>query len=210
MKKFFTLLFASLCTINVFAGSENEVTGKVEVSIGGMFTYSASGVTYTINEYANTQGDELMDVTVPSFTLENTQMGNLTLGSYVVTGLVYDAEKGGFYRDYKDDNLSVHFTAVNNGVATMDNDYVFNPSKNNNILVILNEEYEVVKIVNNFQMGTMPLSITSTFTPAETAAVKVINANSESDAKAYNLLGQPVGDDYKGIVIVGGKKIIRK
>ena len=28
-------------------------------------------------------------------------MGDLTLGSYVVKGLTYDATRGGFYRDYK-------------------------------------------------------------------------------------------------------------
>lgn len=31
-----------------------------------------------------------------------------------------------------------------------------------------------------------------------------------SDGKSYNLVGQRVGSDYKGIVIVGGKKVVRR
>ncbi len=210
MKKFFTLLFASLYAANAFAGGESTTTGKVELSIGGMYSYSASGVTYSYREYLS-DGVEKMNVTVPSFTLENTAMGDLTLGSYTVSGLVYDAEKGGYYRDYKDDNLSVHFTDVSNGVVMMDNDYAFNSQKDNNILVVFGDNGEVSKIVNNFQMGAMPFAITSTFTPGSEAAVKVINAGSvELDGKAYNLLGQQVDDSYKGIVIIGGKKVLRK
>ncbi len=210
MKKFFTLLFASLYAANAFAGGESTTTGKVELSIGGMYSYSASGVTYSYREYVS-DGVEKMNVTVPSFTLENTAMGDLTLGSYTVSGLVYDAEKGGYYRDYKDDNLSVHFTDVSNGVVMMDNDYAFNSQKDNNILVVFGDNGEVSKIVNNFQMGAMPFAITSTFTPGSEAAVKVINAGSvELDGKAYNLLGQQVDDSYKGIVIIGGKKVLRK
>ena len=30
------------------------------------------------------------------------------------------------------------------------------------------------------------------------------------NAVAYNLKGQRVGDDYRGIVIVGGKKVVRR
>ena len=210
MKKFFTLLLASLGAANAFAGGESTTTGKVELSIGGRYSYSASGVTYSYREYLS-DGVEKMDVTVPSFTLENTVMGDLTLGSYIVSGLVYDAEKGGYYRDYKDDNLSVHFTAASNGVASMDNDYTFNSQKDNNILVVFGDNGEVSKIVNNFQMGAMPFPITSTFTPGSSSAVKVINAGSvELDGKAYNLLGQQVDDSYKGIVIIGGKKVLRK
>ena len=34
-------------------------------------------------------------------------------------------------------------------------------------------------------------------------------APSAADAPAYNLAGQPVGPDYKGIVIKNGKKVVR-
>lgn len=78
-------------------------------------------------------------------------MGNLTLGTYTVKGLTYDEEKGGFYRDYKNDGLSFHFTAEQNGNKTMDGDYEFNAQKDNNILVKYNGS-KITDIVNTFQM----------------------------------------------------------
>lgn len=35
-------------------------------------------------------------------------------------------------------------------------------------------------------------------------------ASDEPDAPAYNLMGMPVGDDYRGIIIKNGKKFVRK
>ncbi|GEM_PF-296633 len=45
-----------------------------------------------------------------------------------------------------------------------------------------------------------------------TTGINTVNAGIENkaDGKVYNLSGQQVGDDYKGIVIVNGKKVIRK
>ena len=39
---------------------------------------------------------------------------------------------------------------------------------------------------------------------------KVANANFDANAQVYNLAGQKVGANYKGIVIVNGKKVVRK
>ncbi len=39
---------------------------------------------------------------------------------------------------------------------------------------------------------------------------KVANANFDANAQVYNLAGQKVGANYKGIVIVNGKKVLRK
>lgn len=40
--------------------------------------------------------------------------------------------------------------------------------------------------------------------------VKDIVRDNNSDAPAYNLMGVKVGEDYKGIVIKNGKKVIMK
>lgn len=85
-------------------------------------------------------------------------MGDLTLGSYVVKGLIYDETRGGFYRDYKGDGLSFHFTAMQGGTKTMDGEYAFNSERDNNILVKYNGS-NVESIVNTFQMGAMPFGI---------------------------------------------------
>lgn len=45
----------------------------------------------------------------------------------------------------------------------------------------------------------------------ETTGISHISPNAvRSDGKTYNILGQEVGNDYKGIVIVDGKKVVRK
>ena len=38
----------------------------------------------------------------------------------------------------------------------------------------------------------------------------VTSTGVKKDGRVFNLAGQQVGDDYKGIVIVNGKKIVRK
>ena len=52
------------------------------------------------------------------------------------------------------------------------------------------------------------LKITS---PTPTAIHTVTNnATNATDGRMYNLMGAPVGDDYRGIVIINGKKVVRK
>jgi len=44
----------------------------------------------------------------------------------------------------------------------------------------------------------------------EQSGIQEIMATMPADAKAYNVLGQPVEEGYKGIVLIGGKKFIVK
>ena len=184
------------------------VTDAISVCIGSAYTYTNSSVTYNVRKYKD--GDvEKVDVTVPAYTLDNTLIGNLSLGAYTVKGLVYDSEQGGFYRDYKDDGLTFHFSAEKDGNTTINGDYVFNSKKDNNILVKY-DGTKVTSIINKFQMGAMPFDIVSTFNVNTTAINTVKTDNKPMDGKAYNIAGQRVSDDYKGIVIINGKKYLRK
>lgn len=184
------------------------VSNPITVTVGGQFTYNNDNVTYELRRYKVGETDKL-DVAVPSYTLANTIMGDLTLGSYTVKGLVYDEAQGGYYRDYKNDGLKFHFTAVQNGKTTMDKDYDFASEKDNNILVKY-DGTKVTSIINKFQMGAMPFDIVSTFNVNTTAINTVKTDNKPMDGKAYNIAGQRVSDDYKGIVIINGKKYLRK
>lgn len=183
------------------------VSNAIAVTVGGAYTYNNDRVTYNVRRYVD--GDvEKLDVEVPSYSLQNTIMGNLTLGAYTVKGLVYDEEQGGFYRDYKNDGLSFHFKAEKDGTTTMDKDYEFNPEKDNNILVKY-EGTKITSIVNAFQMGAMPFGIVSVLDATATAINSVV-ATKPADNIVYNLSGQRVDSSYKGIVIVNGKKYLRK
>lgn len=188
------------------------VSNPITVTVGGQFTYNNDNVTYELRRYKDGETDKL-DVTVPSYTLANTIMGNLTLGSYTVKGLVYDEAQGGYYRDYKNDGLKFHFTAVQGGKTTMDKDYDFATDKDNNILVKY-EGNDVSSIVNTFQVGTMPFGIVSVFSGATTSINDITTTPSHdfntTSSVQYNLAGQRVDNNYKGIVIVNGKKYLRK
>lgn len=188
------------------------VSNPITVTVGGQFTYNNDNVTYELRRYKDGKTDKL-DVTVPSYTLANTIMGNLTLGSYTVKGLVYDEAQGGYYRDYKNDGLKFHFTAVQGGKTTMDKDYDFATDKDNNILVKY-EGNNVSSIVNTFQVGTMPFGIVSVFSGATTSIDDITTTPSHdfntTSSVQYNLAGQRVDNNYKGIVIVNGKKYLRK
>lgn len=188
------------------------VSNPITVTVGGQFTYNNDNVTYELRRYKDGETDKL-DVTVPSYTLANTIMGDLTLGSYTVKGLVYDEAQGGYYRDYKNDGLKFHFTAVQGGKTTMDKDYDFATDKDNNILVKY-EGNNVSSIVNTFQVGTMPFGIVSVFSGATTSIDDITTTPSHdlntTPSQQYNLAGQRVDNNYKGIVIVNGKKYLRK
>lgn len=188
------------------------VSNPITVTVGGQFTYNNDNVTYELRRYKDGETDKI-DVTVPSYTLANTIMGNLTLGSYTVKGLVYDEAQGGYYRDYKNDGLKFHFTAVQGGKTTMDKDYEFAAEKPNNILVKY-EGNDVSSIVNTFQVGTMPFGIVSVFSGATTSINNITTTPSHdfntTPSQQYNLAGQRVDNNYKGIVIVNGKKYLRK
>ena len=185
-----------------------KVTDAISVCIGSAYTYTNSSVTYNVRKYKD-GNVEKVDVTVPAYTLDNTLIGNLSLGAYTVKGLVYDSEQGGFYRDYKDDGLTFHFSAEKDGNTTINGDYIFNSKKDNNILVKY-DGTKVTSIINKFQMGAMPFDIVSTFNVNTTAINTVKTDNKPMDGKAYNIAGQRVSDDYKGIVIINGKKYLRK
>lgn len=179
------------------------------VSVGGTFNYQNESVTYNVRKYKD--GDvEKLDVEIPTYTLDGTVMGNLTLGTYTVKGLTYNEAKGGYYHDYANDGLTFHFTAVNKGTTTMDNDYAFNAEKQNDILVTYDGN-TVSDIKNTFQMGAMPFSIVSTFKSPTTGISSVTTSETvKTDGKMYNMSGQQVNEGYKGVVIMNGKKYFNK
>ena len=181
-----------------------DYAGENSVMVGGQFGPYKADVTYKLRTYIE-EGVTMMDVEIPSYSLAGTVMGDLTLGTYTVKGLTYDEEKGGYYKDYSADNLSVHFKAVNNGMTTMDADYALQTVGKENILVeIVNGK---AKITNNFQPGSMPFPITAVMDQNAATAVENVRLGAASENNAiYNLGGQRVVNASRGIVIRNGKK----
>lgn len=61
-----------------------------------------------------------------------------------------------------------------------------------------------------FEMPAAPVYVNATFKEATVTGVQDLNAAQPRSGQRYNLMGQPVGDDYKGIVIQDGKKFVVK
>ena len=59
-------------------------------------------------------------------------------------------------------------------------------------------------------MPAAPVAVSVTFNKSTSTGVDNLNIDNSKTARRYNLMGQPVGDDYKGIVIENGKKILVK
>lgn len=131
-----------------------EFSGVNTVVVGGMFTYKAD-ITYDIRKAEN----GTLTVNIPEYSLAGTVMGDLTLGAYSIEGLEFDEETDSFSRDYSNDGLSMHFTAVQNGTTNMDKDYSFNPGSQ----ITVEKAETGIKVTNRFKMGAMPFEIVATF-----------------------------------------------
>ena len=186
-------------TYNIEAYYIKTYTDKLDVMIDKKYT--VENVSYNVRTYPDGETTKL-DVEVPTFNLPDATIGALTSGGYTVKGLAFDESQGGYYRDYSGDGLTLHFHT-----ATIDNDYPLSNPDDNNMLVTFNDKK--IKIVNHYKPGAMPFLIATTF-PGEGGETGIATVKDlERELPVYNLSGQRVTNQTKGIVIIGGKKIIR-
>lgn len=178
-----------------------DTSGKLDVNVAGV-TYSAPSVTFWTRTY--TDGDATkVDVQVPSYTLEGTLMGNISVGGYTVKGLTWDETLEAYNKDYSNDGLSLYFS---NG-SSLTGDYPLN-NAGQKITVKFNGT-SVSSLVNTFQPGKMPFVIISTF-PGTTSGISSVSKKADTlTGEAYNMAGQQVSANAKGIVIINGKKILK-
>lgn len=130
--------------------------GTNNVNVGGTYDYSAENVRQSVT--ANADGS--VSLTVPPYNLTATMMGDLTLGSYSIENIPWNEEKGGFYKEYADGTLTIHFKAVKEGTTTLDSDYLFN-NKATTTYILIKRTDAGVTIENNFSLGNMPFPITA-------------------------------------------------
>lgn len=175
--------------------AQTEYIGPISVTVGGSYgPYTNEEVSHTINHEA----DGTLTLIIHQYDLVGTFIGDLTLGQYTVSQLTFDAERDGYYRDYTNDGATMHFTAVSNGVATMDNDYGFD-QRGGNVLVTLADD-GTATVVNTFQPGVMPFSIVSTFVgQSSTETLPEQFVEPRETTIYFDLWGRPVSASYSGI-----------
>ena len=132
-------------------------TGTNNVSVGGMYNYSAEDVEQTVT----VNPDGTVNLTISEFSLSGTVMGDLTLGSYIIRDIPFNQQKGGFYKEYADGTLTLHFKAVKDGEKTHDSYYVFNNNATTTYILIKPTESGIT-VNNEFSMGSMPFPISAT------------------------------------------------
>ena len=132
-----------LASVGLMAQSATY-TGSEKVVVGGTYTYTCDDAKYQL-----TFVDETLNVTIEEKSVAGTVMGDLTLGTMVIDNLTFDAEKGGYYRDYSGSDVSMTLVAVSNGETVINGKYYF--EKLGNILVAANETG--YHIVHNMQPG---------------------------------------------------------
>jgi len=204
MKKLlFALLALLACPVALVA--QTLYTGSVSTMVGSAYgPYTNDAVNYLITNNA----DATLTVTICEYSLEETIMGSLTLGEYTVSNLTFDESRGGYYRDYTNDGLTMHFRAEKNGTVSMDNDYTFE-KKGGNILVTATENG--FTIVNSFQPGVMPFQIVATAQVApDAAAIEQIELDSPRNTIClFDLQGRPTSH-RSGLSIEAGKVVLKK
>ena len=152
---------------------------------------------------------ELKSITIPNsvesigweafYQCESLQ--NLTLG----TGLTY-LGSGAFncswpYTVHAIDTITCYATTP----PPMDNYYTFESSYASAVLFVPEESIELYRNDENWKRFF-------TILPIEDSGINGVPVDPAVEGKRqrYNLNGQPVGDDYHGIVIENGKKILVK
>lgn len=176
-------------------------TETLYVLVGSQFgPYINENVTYDARLYTEDEQIKL-DVTMNEYQLTNTAIGDLTIGSYTVKGLVYDEEKGGYYRDYTDDHIQFHFTSTNG----LDGDYELK----GNLLVEMNKT-NIVSATNSFQPGNMPFPIVASF--AKELVIEDSNKGNEDQEptaiESDSVLPKTVNNVKK--YMINGRLIIEK
>lgn len=133
-----------------------DYKGDNSLLVGGMIgPYVAKNVVYTVTKNA----DGSINLKSNEEKYNGTVMGDLTLGTYTISNIPFDATTKSYVRDYSADGLTVHFVCVSEGKTTMDSDYAF---KKGNVTVTQGENSKLT-IVNTYTIGNMPFPITATF-----------------------------------------------
>lgn len=154
-----------------------QATDKVSVMVGDKFgPYTNDQVLYDSRIYVEDDVKKL-DVTMHQYSLAGTVMGEITLGKYCVKGLVYDNERGGYYRDYANDGITFHFKSSQG----MDGDYAFSKGT---LLVKMNGT-SIAYAENTFQPGAMPFPIIAAF--GDESSTGIAGAITEENSRPKTL-----------------------
>ena len=197
-----------------YYGPDYDVTGSCEVYLGieedGSGVYYVKGaddanksawVEYEINEKDHTIATVSQNQFIGLFNFYDDNTHTTTHPGLVATvGLLQeDGKLVGFNSaedyssSYKITENADQTTTLANTAGTCYGDYIYAESND-----------------NSGMYNCVDQSITILYEPVETGVKTVATEVNPSNAAIYNLAGQKVGKDYKGLVIKSGKKMFNK
>lgn len=154
-------------TIQFFAGPASTACqlhgnykGINSVIVGTPMTGTFGPYTTDITCKVTANPDATLNVEIPEYVLNETAIGNLTLGTVTIKGVYYDQANDCFFRPYGElDELTMHFKAEG-GMMNSDIDAPFTEDSK---IEVTNTETGSIKIINTFKVGSMPFPIVATF-----------------------------------------------
>ena len=224
MKKIFTLIAVALMAVSANAqGSYGLIKESGAITAGTKVT-DVPNITLTFGDqgaadFKDPKGDakltELLGAT--GFTEGNGTNGNKENGTIyyfeptkdgsVIVGAVINADKGILVKkdNYSGEDVAFKVTEADGTTEVTVTDGKISAKTYGCILfdVKAGEKYAVG--LAGSKMGFYGFK----YEVSETTAISNVKA-AAVNAAAYNLAGQKVGKDYKGVVIVNGKKLIQK
>lgn len=119
---------------------------------------TANAVSYRITS----NNDGSINVTIPEETYTDTQIGDITVGSYTIDSLKYNVLTG-FTRAYKGSGARVHFKSTGGNYPIILNDnYAF--TSDACVISVTRSTAGVIQVKNAYVLGKSPVVITNSFT----------------------------------------------
>ncbi len=232
MKKFFTLIAIALCAISAnaqevvaidasgsYSDGQTLSTANCSVTLGNdmkkwtvksdaldPFTAYVSGGNNPKDDNSTAYSPATMNLPTNGcyYVLAPKADGTLTVG------VVLNADKA-FYVAMGDglvvDNTDLTLVDKSGSTVTLDDDNKVSDKFYGKITLAVAKNTSYYVFCNGSKLGFYGYE----FTPGDTNGISNVNAAVAGDnAPMYNLAGQKVGNDFKGIVVKNGKKFVNK
>lgn len=214
MKKFFTSIFVALCAMSVnaqetiYSGSDvdDAKVSVLEFADGVKFTLNKAGKTYDTGKTITVDGTEYTSLKLSNGAENIVELpkaaAKVTFYSYVNKSTADASDRSNFWSQVGDNIYTAETSTLMKDFTDVD-DYQANPDvaafdlNGATKFSFKNSGYQpcvVIKITYGAGSG---------ITNAETKKIDL-------DAPVYNLNGQKVSKDYKGVVVKNGKKYVQK